>query len=236
MCGSIIVTAVSDRPESDHSAVRSRKRSHNTPIALAGLGALAVVASISGGAGSTSPVEAAGRAAPPSDPQAIRSVDFGGIAQPGSTCSDGLRFAPPGRIPVSGGRSQVLDLAQLTQLVVNPNVAYADLDGNGAEEAVVHVTCTYGANGAEDTVDVWGLEGDEPVVLGSIDEAPTSLESELPPKVEGVEAAGDQVVVTWSQYADDDPNCCPSQRAEVTYAFDGEALEPVGEPQVTAAQ
>jgi LppP/LprE lipoprotein len=222
-------------PKVIHSAVRPRKRSHNTPLALAGLGALAVAASISGGAGSASPVEAAGRAAPPSDPQAIRSVDFGGVAQPGSTCSDGLRFALPGRIPVNDGRSQVLDLAQLTQLVVNPNVAYADLNGDDIEEAVVHVTCTFGANGTEDTVDVWTLEGDEPVVLAGADEPPASLNSELPPKVQGVDVSGDEVVVTWSQYADDDPNCCPSQQAEVTYTVNGDELEPVGEPRVTTA-
>lgn len=219
-----------------HSAVRSRKRSHNTPLALAGLGALAVVASISGGASNVSPVEAAGRGAPPSDPQAIRAVDFGGIAQPGSTCSNGLRFAPPGRIPVSDGRSQVLDLAQLTQLLVDPNVSYADVDGNGSEEAVVHVTCTYGANGSEDTVDVWALEGDEPVVLASVEEPPDSLDSELPSKVQGVDVSGDRVVVTWSQYADGDANCCPSQQARVSYALDGDELTAVGEPRVTAAQ
>lgn len=213
-----------------HSAVRSPKRSHNTPLALASLGALAVVASIGGGASNASPADAADRA----DPQAIRAVDFGSVAQPGSTCDDGLRFTPPGQIPVSEGRSQVLDLAQLTQLVVDPNVSYADLTGDGIEEAVVRVTCTFGANGAEDTVDVWGLEGDEPAMLAGVDEPPSSLDSELPPTVQGVDTSDGRVVVTWSQYADGDPRCCPSQQASVPYELvDGE-LEPAGEPSVGA--
>lgn len=217
-----------------HSAVRPRKRSHNTPLALAGLGALAIAASISGGASNASPVEAAGRAAPPSDPQAIRSVDFGSLAQPGSSCDSGLRFTPPGRIPVSQGRSQILDLAQLTQLVVDDNVAYGDLDGDGIEEAVVHVTCTYGANGAEDTVDVWSLQGDTPVVAATVEEPPASLDSELPPAVQAASVSGDQLVVTWSQYQDGDPRCCPSGQARVPYTLeDGELV--AGEPQVTTA-
>lgn len=220
-----------------HSVVRPRKRSHNTPLALAGLGALAMLASISGGTSNAAPVGAAGRAdAPSTDPQAIRSVDFGGVPQPGSTCSDGLRFAPPSEIPVSDGRSQVLDLGQLTQLVVDPDVAYGDLDADGLDDAVVHVTCAYGANGAEDTVSVWSLEGQRVGQRAAIDEAPSELSSDLPPAVQGVEVAGGQVVVSWSHYAEGDPRCCPSQQARVTYELDGDELVPADDPVVGAAE
>jgi hypothetical protein len=218
-----------------HSAVRPRKRSHNTPLALAGLGALAVLASISGGASNASPVEAASRAPAPADPHAIRSVDFGEVAQPGSVCSNGLRFAPPGQIRVQAGRSQVLDLAQLTQLVVDPDTSYGDLDGDGADEAVIRVTCSFGANGAEDTVSVWGLEGDEVVPLASVDAAPEGLTSDLPPAVQGVGVSNGRVVVRWSRYADGDPQCCPSQQARVSYRLEGDELVAVGEPTVSAA-
>jgi hypothetical protein len=214
-----------------HSAVRPRKRSHNTPLVLAGLGALAVLASMSGGASNARPVEAASDSsdAPRVDPQAIRAVDFGEVAQPGEACSNGLRFAPPGQIPVSGGRSQVLDLGQLTQLVVDPDVAYSDLDGDGVEEAVVHVTCTYGANGAEDSVDVWSLDGNEPVAIASLDAPPAALDSELPPTVQGVGARDGRVVVTWSSYADDDPRCCPSEQVRASYELDDDELSTVGD-------
>lgn len=225
--------------ESGHSAVRPRKRSHNTPLALAGLGALAVLASMSGGASNAQPVEAAGRAlpaSPASDPQAIRSVDFGSVAQPGSTCRDGLRFTPPGQIPVSDGQSQVLDLAELTQLIVDPAVAYGDVDGDGSEDAVIHVTCTYGANGAEDTVSVWSIEGDEVVQRASIEGPPSGLGSDLPPAVQAVQASAGEVLVTWSKYAEGDPRVAPSQQAQVAYELDDDELAVLGEPVTSAAQ
>ena len=88
-------------------------------------------------------------------PTDIRAVDFGEVAPPGSACAEGLRFTPPAAIPVARGRSPVLDIGRFTRLEVDPDVAYGDLDGDGNDEAVVHVVCTYGANGAEDTVHVW---------------------------------------------------------------------------------
>jgi hypothetical protein len=214
-----------------HSAVRPRKRSHNTPLALAGLGVLAVVASISGGASHAQPVEAASRsaAAVASNPRAIRSVDFGNVAQPGEACSNGLRFAPPGQIPVKGGHSQVLDLARLTQLVVDPDVAYGDVNGDGVEEAIVHVTCTYGANGPEDSVDVWSLDGDDPVQVAGLDAPSSALESDLPPTVDSVGTSHGRVVVTWAAYADGDPFCCPSEQVRATYRLHDERLSTVGD-------
>jgi hypothetical protein len=214
-----------------HRAVRPLKRSHNTPLVLAGLGALAVLASVSGGASSAPPVGAASTSsdAPRVDPQAIRAVDFGEVAQPGEACSNGLRFAPPGQIPVRDGRSQVLDLAQLTQLVVDPDVAYSDLDGDEVEEAIVHVTCTYGANGAEDSVDVWSLDGSEPVPVASLDAPPEALDSNLPPTVRSVGAANGRVVVNWSSYADDDPRCCPSEQVRASYELEDDELSTVGD-------
>jgi hypothetical protein len=192
---------------------------------------LAVLASISGGASNAQPVEAASSSsdAPRVDPQAIRSIDFGDVAQPGEACSNGLRFAPPGQIPVSGGRSQVLDLAQLTQLVVDPHVAYSDLNGDGVEEAVVHVTCTFGANGTEDSVDVWSLEGDEPVVLASLDAPPEALDSDLPPTVQSVGTSGGRVVVNWASYSEDAPRCCPDEQVRASYEIDDDELSTVGD-------
>ena len=46
---------------------------------------------------------------------------------------------------------------------------------------------------------------------------------------------GAQVEVTWTRYADDDPNCCPSRLATVTYELDGDALDRVGRPVTRAA-
>jgi hypothetical protein len=227
-----------------HSVVRAQHRSSHTRVALLGLAALGLLASIGGSAANTpDPVEAAtltvgGQVALPAgatEADAIRSVAFGDVAQPGSACSQGLRFTPPPSIAVSGGASQVLDLAHLTQLTVDPEVSYGDLDGDGHDEAVVHVTCSYGANGTEDSVHVWSLDGDRLVHLAALDEAPAPADDALPSKVESVSVDGDQVAVTLASYAPDDPACCPTQQTVASYALDGDELVAAGTPVTRAA-
>jgi hypothetical protein len=212
--------------------VRSNSRSRASWLALAGLGlAAAVFAASSGGRSSQSAdasVAASVAAAAPTD---IRAVDFGEVAPPGSACAEGLRFTPPAAIPVARGRSPVLDIGRVTRLEVDPNVAYGDLDGDGRDEAVVHVVCTYGANGAEDTVHVWAqARAGRTVHVASLTEPPRSITGPLPPAVEDVAVDGRQVEVTWTQYVAGDRNCCPSRLTTVTYELDGAGLDRVGRP------
>jgi hypothetical protein len=210
---------------------------------LFGAAALSLLAAVSSsgaerdvdGARTVAAVDQAAPAAA-SGAEGIRAVDFGDVAQPGSACSDGLRYAPPTAIDVAGGVSQVLDLAQLTQLTVDPEVTYGDLDGDGADEAVVHVTCAYGANGSIDSLHVWGLDGDRLVHVAGLDEPGASSSGGLPPAVEGVSASDEGVTVTWSHYADGDANCCPSEQARLTYTLDGDRLEPAGDPVISAVR
>lgn len=217
--------------------MRTATRSHNSRVALVGLAALAAVVALAGGGG-TGPTDAA--AAGPTravdEGDAIRDVDFAGVAQPGTACADGLRISPPRRISVDGGESGLLDLGRQTRLEVDDVVAFGDLDDDGADEAVVHATCTYGANGAQDTVQVWTLDGDgDPVVVATIDEPSTRLTGPLPPAVKSVAVRDGEVAVTWTSYDDDDPNCCPSKQTVLRYALDGDALEQVGRPVTRAA-
>jgi hypothetical protein len=218
--------------------VRPQQHSNFVRRALWGSAALAVVASIGGEASSSAPVDGATTVAAvsplavaaPAGADGIRAVDFGDVPQPGSACSEGLRATPPREIPVAAGSSRVLDLAKLTQLTVDPEVTYGDLDGDGAEEAVVHVTCAYGANGATDSIHVWTLRGDELVHLAGLSE-PTdeAVAGALPSSLQDVAAADGGVTVTWTRYAPGDPNCCPSEQARLTYELDGDTLEPQGE-------
>jgi len=230
--------------EAVHSVVRPQQHSTFVRRALFGGAALAVVASVGGGAsGSDAPVDDATTVAAvtplavAAPAEGIRAVDFGEVPQPGTACSEGLRFTPPRDIPVAAGSSQVLDLAKLTQLTVDPEVTYGDLDGDGADEAVVHVTCAFGANGATDSIHVWKVEGDQLVHLAGLSE-PTdqATAGALPSALEGVAAGDDGVTVTWTRYAAGDPNCCPSEQARMTYALDGDTLAPAGDAVVTAAR
>jgi hypothetical protein len=192
--------------------------------------AAAVFAASSGGR-SSRPADASATgsmaAAAPTD---IRAVDFGEVAPPGSACAEGLRFTPPAAIPVAQGRSPVLDIGRFTRLEVDPSVAYGDLDGDGRDEAVVHVVCTYGANGAEDTVHVWTQTRGRTVHVASLTEPPRSVTGPLPPAVDDVAVDGGQIEVTWTHYAAGDPNCCPSRLTTVTYDLDGDGLDRVGRP------
>jgi LppP/LprE lipoprotein len=216
--------------------VRNDSRSRASWLGLAGLGLAAAVFAASGGRGSSPRADASASARAAADaPADIRDVDFGEVAPPGSACSEGLRFTPPAAIPVAGGRSSVLDIGRVTRLEVDPDVVYGDLDGNGNDEAVVHVVCTYGANGAEDTVHVWTQRRGRTVHVASLTEPPRSVTGALPPAVAGVAVHGSQVEVTWTRYAADDPNCCPSRLTTVTYELDGDELGRVGRPVSRAA-
>jgi hypothetical protein len=211
--------------------VRSDSRSRASWLGLAGLGLAAAVFAASSGGGSSPRANASATAPAAADaPTDIRDVDFGEVAPPGSACAEGLRFTPPAAIPVARGRSSVLDIGRVTRLEVDPDVAYGDLDGNGNDEAVVHVVCTYGANGAEDTVHVWTQRQGRTVHVASLTEPPRSVTGALPPAVAGMAVHGSQVEVTWTSYAADDPNCCPSRLATITYELDGDALDRVGRP------
>jgi hypothetical protein len=216
--------------------VRSDSRSRASWLGLAGLGLAAAVFAASSGGRSTTRADASAAEPVAADaPTDIRAVDFGEVAPPGSACAEGLRFTPPAAIPVASGRSSVLDIGRVTRLEVDPDVAYGDLDGDGNDEAVVHVVCTYGANGAEDTVHVWTQRRGRTVHLASVTEPPRSITGPLPPAVAGVAVHASQVEVTWTRYAAGDPNCCPSRLTTVTYRLEGDALDRVGRPVTRAA-
>lgn len=203
-------------------------------LALAALGLAAGVLATTGSSESTPPAGASTASAAGPAPD-IRSIDFGEVAPPGSACVDALRFTPPVSIPVARGRSLILDIGRNARLEVDPDVAYGDLDGDGDDEAVVHVVCNYGANGAQDSVHVWTLSWARPVHVASVNEPPASLSGGLPPTVAGVAVDGDRAAITWTRYSPDDPHCCPSQLSTVSYALDGRALDRVGRAVISTA-
>jgi hypothetical protein len=210
-------------------------------LALVGLALAAGMVAAASGGQSSIPADAASVAAGAdrsgegvAGDSDIRSIDFANVAPPGSVCADGLRFAPA-TIPVEDGRSPVLDIGRFTRVEIDPDVAYGDVDGDGDDEAVVHVTCSYGANATQDTVHVWRAAAGRPVHVASVGEPPASITGPLAPTVIDVAIADGRVEVTWTSYADDDPNCCPSERATIRYELDGDDLQRVGRPTVHPA-
>ena len=211
--------------------MRTPSRSRRSSVTLLALGALAAVVAVAGDAQPARPAAAA--PADPAPTDSVRTVDFSALAQPGVACADALPDATPRSIGVSAGESALLDQATFAQLIVDPVVLYGDLDGDGRDEAVVRATCAYGANGAEDTVQVWSASGRLPLLIDTITGAPDSVadDSRFPPELLDVALDGDEVLVTYGVYDEDAPHCCPTGQAVVTYELDG-GLSVVGRPQV----
>lgn len=211
---------------------RPRRRSHTQPLALAGLGVAAALVAVAGDAQPARPAEAAATETGETPTEIVHGLDFATVAQPGDACADALPDETPRRIPIERGQSQLLDVPSLTRLEVNDRVLYADLDGDGTDEAIVRATCNFGANGAQDTVAVWTVDRRLPVLVASVGEAPSSVadDSRFPPAVHDVAVVDDELVVAFTTYADDDPRCCPTGQATVTYELEGDELVPTGRP------
>lgn len=162
---------------------------------------------------------------------AIRLLNFDEIDQSGGTCDDAIAGTLPRTIRVSEGESSVIDDDFFTRLEVDGAVVYGDLNGDGLDEAVVHTVCEYGANGAQDTIQVWGLETGSAEVRASLGEPPASVSGPLPSAVKDVAVDDDgTLAVTWTHYDDDDPQCCPGWESTVRYLVTGSKVTPVGDP------
>ena len=169
-------------------------------------------------------------------PDAIRLLDFEEIDQEGSACEAGPTPTVPRVIEVTEGASEVLDEDTVLRLEVDGDVAYGDVDGDGRDEAVVHTVCAFGANGAEDNIQIWDLETGAAEVKATVGEPPESLTGGLPPAVKDVAVeSGGTVAVTWTHYGPDDPNCCPSQETTLRYLVTGSQVTQVGEPETRPA-
>jgi hypothetical protein len=159
---------------------------------------------------------------------AIRLVDFADIDQSGETCSEGLGGDAPGVIAVDQGESGVLDQDRLTRLEVEGAEAYGDLDGDGSDEALVRAVCAFGANGTQETLQVWDLDSGRPQAEASVAEPPASIDSRFPAQVSDVGIEEGRVVVTWASYGDDTPHCCPDEFTRFTYELIGNELLLIG--------
>jgi hypothetical protein len=96
-----------------------------------------------------------------------------------------------------------------------PLVIYADVTGDGNEEAVVPVTL----GGKESIMGFVVLTMDGTRPKGILSELPRNRRSRLALKVEG-----GKVIETQSVPGTDDPECCPSTLSVTTWAWNGSAL------------
>jgi hypothetical protein len=166
--------------------------------------------------------------------QSIRLLDFGEVDQPGDACAGGPVQAPQ-VISVAGGESGLLDSAHVVELQVDGDVVYGDVDGDGLDEAVVHTVCAFGANGAIDNIQVWDVDSGVALAKATVGEPPESLTGRFPPAVKDVQVVDGTLEVTWTHYADDEPQCCPSLETTLRYQVNGSEVTQIGDPETTAA-
>jgi hypothetical protein len=165
--------------------------------------------------------------------RAIRLLNFSELDQRGSACA-AVPGEAPSTIQVSGGESSVIDEEWLSRLVVDEAALYGDLDGDGADEAVVHTVCEYGANGSQDQIQVWDVATGSSQPLATLDEPPDEISDGLPPTVKGVSVEGDSLRVTWSHYDEGEARCCPGLESVARYQVSDGEIEQVGDLQTSS--
>ena len=94
---------------------------------------------------------------------------------------------------------------------------FADVTGDGADEALVQATCPAAASTRADHVVVLDLTGGQPELLGV-------LGDDLFHQQAAVTTEGTTVTLSGPTVAGDDPYCCPGHWGTVTYAWDGAAF------------
>ncbi|SDF21365.1 LppP/LprE lipoprotein [Blastococcus aurantiacus] len=94
---------------------------------------------------------------------------------------------------------------------------FADVTGDGTDEALVQVTCPAAVSSHADHVVVFDVTTARPRLLGVLGD------DLVHPRAE-VATEGTTVTLSGPTVGDDDPHCCPGHWGTVTYAWDGAAF------------
>jgi hypothetical protein len=140
----------------------------------------------------------------------IRDVDFGDMTYD-SAC-DGRAAT------LIGGTARLPDTVETHYEVTLAAVGYADAEGDGDEDALVLLQCTFVGPETDDSLQlrVYRIAADgQAAMIGS----PKDLEGYENSSVEGMTAT---VVV--DKYPGGIPDCCPTSRAREVWRFDGSAF------------
>jgi len=174
----------------------------------------------------TAPAQVTARPAPSSP---IREVDFKNFSYPWYP-SD---YTPPHgkrKITLRDGEMKV-DAAKNTDRLWASlaNVSYADLTGDGKEEAIVTVTTNFDPNGSVACIFVYTLRSDGARVLWSHETGDRANGGLRSLKVEGFDLVVEQydIKFDWAKgsYEQGTALCCPKRFIRSHYRWDGERFE-----------
>jgi hypothetical protein len=163
----------------------------------------------------------------PSSP--IRKVDFKNFTYP---------WYPTGYVPPNGRRRIRLQSGEMkVEAVKNTdrvwaslaNVSYADLTGDGKEEAIVTVTTNFDPNGSVACIFVYTLRGNEPKLLWSHETGDRANGGLRNLRVEGFDLVVEQYDIKFDsakgRYEEGTALCCPKRFIRSHYRWDGEHFE-----------
>jgi hypothetical protein len=168
----------------------------------------------------------------PSSSSPIREVDFRNFTYPwypsGYPAPRGER-----KITLRNGEMKVEAATNINRLRAGiPNVSYADLTGDGQEEAIVTVVANFDPNGSVACIFIYTLRNGEPKLLWSHetgDRADGGLRSL---RVEGLDLVVEQydIKFDWAKgsYEEGTALCCPKRFIRSRYRWDGERFEKTG--------
>lgn len=113
-----------------------------------------------------------------------------------------------------------------------PKGAYADINGDGRDEAVITYVCNKGGTGWPDNLLIYDND------LNYLTKVDDWEREGMPPArghIQQLQWTKDTVTVTWRAYADDDPACCATQEFTGNLTLDGDTphLEVTGHRQVS---
>lgn len=150
---------------------------------------------------------------------AIRNIDFRNTTLPARSCAIG-DWASAGPLPVVNGTGHAGNRADTSyaEVHVDKPASFADLDGDGAEDALLVVGCTAGGNAAETLVVPLRLRNGTLELIGS------NLFAERPEggRVDGAVLDGNDIVISErSDATGSEPRCCYTRTARVRWHWDG---------------
>lgn len=168
---------------------------------------------------------------PPIPADQIRTVDFKNYSFEADTCS---AEDPRGPYTVIGGTgSHGENMGSQGNpgdyyVMVKDPVVYGDLTGDGIEESVVRLLCSFGGNGSWDVAIVYSPTTGPPTRIGLVTPQAESAGGGGT-RIDGVSIDSGRLVVHELIGAVDDPMCCPSLTGTTVWSYANGSMVP-GKP------
>jgi len=190
----------------------------------------------SGGAGLVNPVAAlvaaAGEAPASTTTTRPRAElpDFTNFTFPAGTCEPGTKAVTV--VKGRGGDSSI-DPPEIVEV----KVSKGDLDGDTVPEALVHVSCSLSGvrAGGREVAQIWSTKGGSAAVVTDVPARTRSFGADAT-RLRALSLSGRKIDVVEQIWGPEEPGCCSTVGARLSYTFEAGRLRPVGTPTVFSSE